>query len=124
MHIEYSIECKSVRIVSPHTVQPRLKFAADVKMSVALITIAAVSLGSVLLSPDSALPGLCHLHVQVVALLSGPLLQLLQGGLQPLAAEPGVAVLGDAANHHERLQHIDDVIDAPSLHAWQNETRL
>lgn len=87
--------------VSPNIAQTRLKYAADVKMSVALFTVAAISLGSVLLSPGSALPGLGHFHVQVVALLSAPLLQLLQGALQPLAAKPGVAILCYAAHHHE-----------------------
>lgn len=81
------------------------------------LTLAAVSFPSVVLAARPRPPGLCgELHLQVVALLPAPPLQILQRDLQPLPAVPGVAVLGYPAHDHERLQHVDDVVDAPPLH--------
>lgn len=82
------------------------------------ITGSRVPFRSIVLAPRPSLPCLGgQLHLEVVALLPAPLLQLLQRGLQPLAAVPGVAILGYPTHDHERLQHVDDVIDAPPLHS-------
>ena len=87
-----------------------------------LITTASISFRSVFLSSRPGLPALRgHLHLEVVALLPAPSLQVLQRGLQPLTTVPGVAVLGYPTDNHERLQHVDDVVDAPPLHSWQFE---
>lgn len=86
------------------------------------ITTASISFCSVFLSSRPSLPALRgHLHLEVVALLPAPSLQVLQRGLQPLTTVPGVAVLGYPADNHERLQHVDNVVDAPPLHSWQFE---
>lgn len=83
-----------------------------------LLTVTGVSLRPLVLAPEASLRGLGpQLHVKVVALLPPPLLQLLQRALQALPPVPGVAVLRYSPHDRERLQHVDDVVDAPALHS-------
>lgn len=80
------------------------------------LTVSVVSLRALVLAAQASPRGLHpQLHVEVVALLPSSLLQLLQRGLQVLPAIPGVAVLRYSAHDHERLEHVDDVVDTPPL---------
>lgn len=84
--------------------------------SLTSLTVTMVAIG--VLPPHTSLRGLhTRLHVEVVALPSASLLQLLQRGLQALPAIPGVAVLRYPSHDGEGLEHVHNVIDAPTLYS-------
>lgn len=55
------------------------------------------------------------LHLEVVTLAPALLLKLLQGLAESRPPVPHVLVFGHAANQHQRLQHVHDVVDSPAL---------
>lgn len=90
--------------------------------SIPPLTISAVSILALMRCPSSCRRGCrgsgrCLLHLEVVALASALLLQLLQGLAEPRTAVPHVLILGHAAHQHQRLQHVHDVVDSPTLNA-------